>query len=194
MRNSDPIAVYLRAAAGTSPVGAGPPAATYRGQVHQLINPFLPGYSATFCQLLPRSRPFQAGQGHSASRSVITISDLDRRLIRAEERSWHTCPGKRPPISADVQYSPRCSMSQEEYAETCPCGLSPGEGSVHPRARPTRRPPEVDWLCGVRGGTRGRQDAGRGVLDQRRVDERTMKLGCLIARYAGALVHQWTIA
>ena len=29
--------------------------------------------------------------------------------------------------------------------QSCPCGLAPGECRVHPRARPTQRPPEGDW-------------------------------------------------
>ena len=31
------------------------------------------------------------------------------------------------------------------YAQSCPCGLPPGECPLHPRARQTRRPPEGDW-------------------------------------------------
>lgn len=31
------------------------------------------------------------------------------------------------------------------YAESCPCGLPPGECREHPRARPNQRPPEGVW-------------------------------------------------
>ena len=31
------------------------------------------------------------------------------------------------------------------YAESCSCGLPPGECGVHPRARATQRPPAGDW-------------------------------------------------
>ena len=31
------------------------------------------------------------------------------------------------------------------YAPGCPCGLEPGECAIHPRARPSQRPPDGDW-------------------------------------------------
>lgn len=31
------------------------------------------------------------------------------------------------------------------YAESCPCGLDPGQCREHPRARPNQRPPAGDW-------------------------------------------------
>ena len=31
------------------------------------------------------------------------------------------------------------------YAESCPCGLPPGECREHPRARASQRPPDGDW-------------------------------------------------
>ena len=68
------------------------------------------------------------------------------------------------------------------YAESCPCGLPPGECRVHPRARPTQRPPEGDWRVWayVAGRGAGKTRAGAAWI-QRRVEDGTMKLGCLIA-------------
>jgi hypothetical protein len=68
------------------------------------------------------------------------------------------------------------------YAETCSCGLPPGECRVHPRARPTQRPPEGDWRVWayVAGRGAGETRAGAAWI-QRRVDQGTMKIGCLIA-------------
>ena len=31
------------------------------------------------------------------------------------------------------------------YAQSCPCGLPPGECREHPRARTSQRPPDGDW-------------------------------------------------
>jgi hypothetical protein len=31
------------------------------------------------------------------------------------------------------------------YAESCPCGLPPGDCGLHPRARINQRPPDGDW-------------------------------------------------
>jgi len=68
------------------------------------------------------------------------------------------------------------------YAESCSCGLPPGECRAHPRARPTQRPPAGDWRVWayVAGRGAGKTRAGASWI-QRRVDDRTMKLGCLIA-------------
>ena len=68
------------------------------------------------------------------------------------------------------------------YAESCSCGLPPGECRAHPRARPTQRPPAGDWRVWayVAGRGAGKTRAGASWI-QRRVDDGTMKLGCLIA-------------
>ena len=68
------------------------------------------------------------------------------------------------------------------YAESCPCGLPPGECREHPAARPTQRPPEGDWRVWgyVAGRGAGKTRAGAAWM-QRRVEDGTMKLGCLIA-------------
>jgi len=31
------------------------------------------------------------------------------------------------------------------YAQSCPCGLPPGDCRAHPRARTSQRPPAGDW-------------------------------------------------
>jgi hypothetical protein len=52
------------------------------------------------------------------------------------------------------------------YADSCSCGLPPGECRAHPRARPTHRPPAGDWRVWAYVAGRGAgKDAGRGVLD-----------------------------
>ncbi len=68
------------------------------------------------------------------------------------------------------------------YAPDCPCGLPPGECSVHPRARQTQRPPPGDWRVWgyVAGRGAGKTRAGAAWI-QERVETGTMKLGCLIA-------------
>jgi hypothetical protein len=68
------------------------------------------------------------------------------------------------------------------YAGSCSCGLPAGECRVHPRARLTQRPPAGDWRVWayVAGRGAGKTRAGASWI-QRRVDDGTMKLGCLIA-------------
>jgi hypothetical protein len=68
------------------------------------------------------------------------------------------------------------------YAESCPCGLPPGDCGVHPRARINQRPPDGDWrVWGYVAGRRaGKTRAGAGWV-QSRVESGVMKLGCLIA-------------
>ena len=68
------------------------------------------------------------------------------------------------------------------YAESCSCGLPPGECRAHPRARPSQRPPAGDWRVWayVAGRGAGKTRAGACWI-QHRVDAGIMKLGCLIA-------------
>lgn len=68
------------------------------------------------------------------------------------------------------------------YARSCPCGLPPGECRVHPRARPTQMPPGGDWRVWgyVAGRGAGKTRAGAQWI-QRRVEDGSMKRGCLIA-------------
>jgi phage terminase large subunit-like protein len=67
-------------------------------------------------------------------------------------------------------------------ALSCPCGLPPGDCHVHPRARTSQRPPAGDWRVWayVAGRGAGKTRAGAGWV-QRRVEDGTMKIGCLIA-------------
>jgi len=68
------------------------------------------------------------------------------------------------------------------YAQSCSCGLLPGECREHPRGRPSQRPPAGDWRVWayVAGRGAGKTRAGACWI-QRRVEAGTMKLGCLIA-------------
>ena len=120
MRHSNPDPVYLRAAAGTSPVVAGPPAATHRGHVHQSTNALKPCISPIFSKFFQRPKPSQAGQARSASRSVVTISDLDPASEPGRRAVLEGCSGKRRAISVGVHYSPRCSTpTKRGDTETC---------------------------------------------------------------------------
>jgi Terminase large subunit, T4likevirus-type, N-terminal len=68
------------------------------------------------------------------------------------------------------------------YAESCSCGLPPGACRTHPRARTSQRAPAGDWRVWayVAGRGAGKTRAGASWI-QHRVDNATMKLGCLIA-------------
>ena len=68
------------------------------------------------------------------------------------------------------------------YAESCRCGVAPGECRAHPRARPSQRPPAGDWRVWayVAGRGAGKTRAGACWI-QHRAQAGTMKLGCLIA-------------
>ena len=68
------------------------------------------------------------------------------------------------------------------YAQSCPCGLPPGECRAHPRGRPSQRPPAGDWRVWayVAGRGAGKTRAGACWI-QHRVEAGIMKLGCLIA-------------
>jgi Terminase large subunit, T4likevirus-type, N-terminal len=83
--------------------------------------------------------------------------------------------GRAPAVSTD-------RSPWEWYAESCPCGLPPGECRAHPRARLSQRPPAGDWRVWayIAGRGAGKTRAGASWI-QRRVDDGTMKLGCLIA-------------
>jgi phage terminase large subunit-like protein len=98
------------------------------------------------------------------------VSKLETRVARAE--SYLSTPG--------AEVSDRTPW--EWYGESCPCGSPPGECRVHPRARPTQRPPGGDWRVWgyVAGRGAGKTRAGAAWI-QRRVEEGSMKLGCLIA-------------
>ena len=68
------------------------------------------------------------------------------------------------------------------YADSCSCGQPPGGCRVHPRGRPSQRPPAGDWRVWayVAGRGAGKTRAGACWV-QHRVESGTMKLGCLIA-------------
>ena len=67
------------------------------------------------------------------------------------------------------------------YGESCPCGLPAGECRDHPRARVSQRPPEGDWRVWAYVAGRGAGKTRAGCWIQSRVEDGTMKLGCLIA-------------
>ena len=75
------------------------------------------------------------------------------RVLRVEAR--------RRPVAAEVtDRSP-----WDWYAQSCPCGLPPGECRASPRPAEPAAPRGRLAGLGVRGRTRGGQDAGRGLLD-----------------------------
>ena len=55
------------------------------------------------------------------------------RVLRVETR--------RRPVAAEVTDR----SLWDWYAQSCPCGLPPGECRAHPRGRPSQRPPAGDW-------------------------------------------------
>ena len=77
---------------------------------------------------------------------------------------------------------PKGGVPWDWYAQSCPCGVPPGECRAHPRARLTQRPPAGDWRVWayVAGRGAGKTRAGAAWI-QHRALEGTMKLGCLIA-------------
>jgi Terminase large subunit, T4likevirus-type, N-terminal len=92
------------------------------------------------------------------------------RVLRVEAR-------RRPAVVAGADRSP-----WDWYAESCPCGLPPGECRAHPRARPSQRPPPSDWRVWayVAGRGAGKTRAGACWV-QHRAEAGIMKVGCLIA-------------
>src|SRR5580693_6407442 len=95
---------------------------------------------------------------------------LETRIARADA-GYNTIP---------VEVNDRSAW--EWYAESCSCSLPPGECRAHPRARQSQRPPAGDWRVWayIAGRGAGKTRAGASWI-QRRVDDGTMKLGCLIA-------------
>jgi hypothetical protein len=98
------------------------------------------------------------------------MSSFPTRLARVEAGF-----GSIEPVVTDRSPWDWCALS-------CPCEQPPGECRIHPRARISQRPPEGDWLVWayVAGRGAGKTRAGACWI-QRRVDDGTMKLGCLIA-------------
>ena len=95
---------------------------------------------------------------------------MDTRLTRAK-----TGLGPRAVEMAD-------RSAWDWYAQSCPCGLPPGECRAHPRGRPSQRPPPGDWRVWayVAGRGAGKTRAGACWI-QHRAQAGVMKLGCLIA-------------
>ena len=103
--------------------------------------------------------------------AISEFAGLEERITELEEQVRVRHEGstgsrglrpRRRPVAAEVtDRSP-----WDWYAESCSCGLPPGECRAHPRARTSQRPPAGDWrvwaLCGR---ARGGQDAGRRLLD-----------------------------
>ncbi len=92
------------------------------------------------------------------------------RVLRVEAR-------RRPAVVAVADRSP-----WDWYAESCPCGLPPGDCRAHPRARPSQRPPPSDWRVWayVAGRGAGKTRAGACWV-QHRAEAGVMRVGCLIA-------------
>ena len=100
----------------------------------------------------------------------MSVSALVARARRVKTRA-----GRISPVLTD-------RSPWDWYAESCACGLPAGECRVHPRARPTQRAPAGDWRVWayIAGRGAGKTRAGASWIQQR-VDNGTMKLGCLIA-------------
>ena len=123
MRNPNRVPVSLRAAREISPGSCRalprtarlhdfPPPSALRPPpffaVHQSINAFQPNNLPGFSKLFQSPRPSQPGQTRSASRSAVTVSELNPASDAAEEQQLEGYPGKRRAISVGVHYhSPR---------------------------------------------------------------------------------------
>ncbi|MCA1684527.1 MAG: hypothetical protein LC745_00785, partial [Planctomycetia bacterium] len=59
------------------------------------------------------------------------LAELRRRVDRLKRHRTATRVGDR--------------AAYDWYAESCPCGLPPGDCREHPRARPSQRPPAGRW-------------------------------------------------
>ena len=76
--------------------------------VHQSINAFQPNNLPGFSKLFQSPRPSQPGQTRSASRSAVTVSELDYASDAHRRAKLEGYPGKRRAISVGVHYhSPR---------------------------------------------------------------------------------------
>ena len=98
------------------------------------------------------------------------MSGINRRITLAKARI-KTGPGE-----------PSGPTPWDWYAQSCPCGLPPGQCGLHPRARASQRPPEGDWRVWgyVAGRGAGKTRAGACWI-QSRVQDGMMRLGSLIA-------------
>ena len=107
----------------------------------------------------------------------------DHRFVEIALKHSEPAPGSDPsPSTAAPPLDPADEARFDWYAESCPCGLPPGECREHPRARTSQRPPEGDWRVWayVAGRGAGKTRAGAAWI-QSRVDSGAMTEGCLIA-------------
>ena len=101
------------------PALAAPP----RGQVHQWINAFQPNNRARLCKLVQRPRPSQAGHACSASRSFVTISDLDPASDPGQRALLHRCPGNAERFPSAFTIPPAAPRPRKRGdTETCFAG------------------------------------------------------------------------
>ena len=108
------------------------------------------------------------------------LQRLREDLVLPSIQWWNWAFTEVFPSSRPVQPTDRARW--DWYAESCPCGTPAGECPTHPRARESQRPPESDWRVWgyVAGRGAGKTRAGASWV-QHRVEDGTMKLGCLIA-------------
>ena len=100
--------------------------------------------------------------------AVSEFADLEDRMTEIEEQLRERTGNGIKRVKARLARSgPVVDRSPWDwYAESCSCGLPPGECRAHPRAPadPAAARGRLAGL-GVRRRPRGRQDAGRGLLD-----------------------------
>ena len=119
--------------------------------------------------------------------AVSEFADLQDRMTQLEEQldergALATRARRVKTRSGRSQAALTDHSPWEWYSEFCSCGLPPGECRAHPRARTSQRPPAGDWRVWayIAGRGAGKTRAGASWIQQR-VDDGTMKLGCLIA-------------
>jgi terminase large subunit-like protein len=121
----------------------------------------------------------------TAAAKALMSADLRQQTLDLQQQQAATAAYERAGAEAGIAASPTDPVDPEKYdwyAESCPCGLPPGECREHPRARASQRPPDGDWRVWayVAGRGAGKTRAGAAWI-QSRVDAGAMRLGCLIA-------------
>jgi hypothetical protein len=60
-------------------------------------------------------------------------------------KEWTAAAARIAALEMRRASNPADRPAWEWYADSCPCGLEPGQCKEHPRARPAQRPPAGDW-------------------------------------------------
>jgi hypothetical protein len=136
-----------------------------------IFHDFFDDFHRVFLRACPSGRQLARMRPRKLLVRSKTVYGMKRaRVLRVETR--------RRPVAAEVtDRSP-----WDWYAQSCPCGLPPGECRAHPRGRPSQRPPAGDWrVWGYVAGRGAGKTRSGACWVQHRVEAGAMKVGCLIA-------------